>query len=493
MKAQSTHIFKQQTHWVSKDVAVAGMKGGVLRLSTLFAACTLAACATVGPNYQPPAATLPITYQQSAGFESTQADAAFWHRFNDPQLDTLVAQAKKANPDIRLALARLNEVKANLQGAQAAGLPTINLAATVSEQLRSTVQQPNASRDARQGSYASLGASLSWELDLFGRVQRGVEAAQGDLRASEADLRAAHVAVAAEVASNYLQLRGLQARLMALNRNLVSQNETAQLVNARLRAGAGTELDVVRQQTLVATTQASVGPVVAAIDRVLLRLATLTGNQPAKSTVNSELARNQAVPQSPSTVQIGQPADLLRRRPDLARAEATLAAATARVGVATGDLYPSISIGASAGLEAASIGKLGRDGAFNYSIGPSITWGALDMGRTKARIAASEARADQALIGFDKTLLVALEEVEGALSAYRQSLVTLAAQETAYTAATRTAELAQKRFAAGAGDSLSLLDAQRQALDAEAAVASAKADVGLTLVVVYRALGGGWE
>ncbi len=493
MSFQSTHIYKQKVPLALVNTAQAAIQNIAFKISTLSLACALAACSTVGPNYQAPSPTLPATYLQTAGFESAQVDAAFWQRFNDPQLNALVEQAKKANPDIRLALARLNEVRANLQGAQAAGLPTLNLSGTVTEQLRSTVQQPGASRDARQGSYASVGANLAWELDLFGRVQRGVEAAQGDLRATEADLRAAHVAVAGEVASNYLQLRGLQARLAALNRNLASQTETARLVDARLRAGAGTELDVARQQTLLATTQAAVGPVAAAIDRALLRLATLTGTQPATSALNSELARGQAVPQSPTVVQIGQPADLLRRRPDLARAEAALAAATARVGVTTADLYPNISIGARAGLEAPGIGELGRGGAFNFSFGPSITWGALDMGRTQARIAASEARADQALIGFDKTLLVALEETEGALSAYRQSLLTLTAQETANTAAARTADLAQKRFAAGAGDSLSLLDAQRQALDAGAAVASARADVGVALVAVYRALGGGWE
>ncbi len=466
---------------------------GKQKLCLLFLASTLAACTTVGPNYQPPSTQLPASYQQAAGFEASQVDATFWRRFNDPQLNALVEQAKKANPDIRLALARLNEVRANLQGAQAANLPTLNLSASVAEQLRSTVQQPGASRDAREGSNASLNANFAWELDLFGRVQRGVEAAQGDLRATEADLRAAHVAVAAEVASSYLQLRGLQAQLIALNRNLVSQNETARLVDARLRAGAGTELDVARQQNLVATTQARVGPVLASIDRAVLRLATLTGTQSTQGAMYSELTREQTIPQSPAVVQIGQPADLLRRRPDLARAEATLAASIARVGVATADLYPSISIGARAGLEAASVRGLGKSGAFNYSIGPSITWGALEFGRTKARIAASEARADQALIGFDKTLLVALEETEGALSTYRQSLLTLVAQETAFATATRVADLAQKRFAAGAGDSLSLLDAQRQAVDAEAAVASAKADVGSTLISIYRALGGGWE
>jgi outer membrane protein, multidrug efflux system len=482
-------VYKRKQPKSLLNTAQAAIQNIAFKLSTLALAATLAACTTVGPNYQPPTPTLPATYLQTAGFESAQVDAAFWQRFNDPQLNALVEQAKKANPDIRLALARLNEVRANLQGAQAAGLPTLNLSATVTEQLRSTVQQPGASRDARQGSYASLGASLAWELDLFGRVQRGVQAAQGDLRATEADLRAAHVAVAAEVASNYLQLRGLQARQVALNRNLDSQRETARLIDAKLRAGAGTELDQARQQTLIATTQASLGPVVAAIDRALLRLATLTGVQPAAS----DLMREPVVPTPPAVVGIGQPADLLRRRPDLARAEASLAAATARVGVTTGELYPSISIGARAGVEGAGIGELGRGGAFNFSFGPSITWAALDLGRTRARIAASEARADQALISFDKALLVALEETEGALSSYRQSLQTLAAREAAHTAAQRAADLAQKRFAAGAGDTLSLLDAQRQALDAQATLAGAQADVGIALVAVFRALGGGWQ
>ncbi len=488
-----TRFFKQKAPSAQRFIAQTAIQNIALKLSILALAGGLTACTTVGPNYQPPAPALPAAYLQTAGFESAQVDAAFWRRFNDPQLNALVLQAKQANPDIRLALARLNEVRANLQGAQAAGLPTVNLSATVTEQLRSTVQQPGADRSARQGPYASVGANLAWEIDLFGRVQRGVEAAQGDLRATEADVRAAHVAVAAEVASNYLQLRGLQARLNALNRSLASQQETARLIDARLRAGAGTELDVARQQTLLATTQAAIGPTAAAIDRTLLRLATLTGIQPAAGAASSELARGQPVPTPPAVVAIGQPADLLRRRPDLARAEASLAAATARVGVTTGELYPSISIGARAGLEAAGVGELGKGGAFNFSLGPSITWGALDLGRTRARIVAAEARADQALIGFDKTLLVALEETEGALSTYRQSLLTAAARETANTAAQRAADLAQKRFAAGASDSLSLLDAQRQALDAGAAVASANADVGVALVAVYRALGGGWE
>ena len=469
-----------------------------IRAGTLAALLVLAGCA-VGPDYTAPAATLDAAFV-NAGASGTNAQtpasdiATFWRGFNDPALSQLVERALAASGDVRIAQARLQEARATLQGAQAERLPNVGVNADVVHSLAPEVQIPGTSRSLRTSTVYDAGFTANWELDFFGRNRRASESAAAQVDASEAGVHAAHTAVAAEVARNYLELRGLQQRHEVARQSLVNQRDALRLTEARLDAGRGTRLDVARARSLYDSTEATLPALQAAIDRTAYRLATLSA-QPLRA-VAAQLATPQLLPSLPVTdlaaLPIGTPEQLLRRRPDLVLAERQLAASTAAIGVATADLFPRISLTGFLGFASGRFADLGRSDSQQYLLGAGLTWPLLDFGRVRSRIGASEARAQQSLAVYEQTVLTALEETEGALTQFTRT----AQQTERLASAARNGEdatrLARVRFDAGAVDFLIVLDAEREVLAARDALVQSQVGQATALVGVYRALGGGW-
>jgi multidrug efflux system outer membrane protein len=329
-----------------------------------------------------------------------------------------------------------------------------------------------------------------WELDLFGRVRRNVEAARADLGASAATLRDARVSVIAEVARDYFILRGLQDQLALTMRNADNQLSTAKLTRTRLEAGRGNELDTARAEAQWQTTLASIPTLHASIATTIYRLSVLTGRQP--TALGERLSPQAPMPSLPALNAIGTPEQLLRRRPDVRVAERRLAAATARVGVAMGDLFPKVTIIGDWGYQAPTFGDFGKRNAEFFSVGPSITWAAFDLGRVRARISSAKAETNAALAGYEGAVLNALEDTEGTLITYGRSQSRRESLQLAAAASDKAADLARKRFEGGLIDFLEVLDAERTALSAELLLSQSRTDTATSLVAVYKALGAGW-
>lgn len=474
-------------------------KRSKLFIASAALAAALAGCA-VGPDYQRPAGALDASFI-SAGANAVNAAqpaadiATFWRGFNDARLDALIDRALAANGDMRIAQARLQEARASLGEANAAGLPTFSVDAGVARSQRAQAQQPLAtSRDARTSTAYDASFLASWELDFFGRARRGQEAASALLDASAAGLQAVQTSIAAEVARNYLTLRGQQQRQAVVEASLVNQRESLRIVSARFDAGRANQLDLARARTLVASTEATLPALQNAVERSVFRLATLTA-QPPRSLL-ADLSGRASLPTLPVTdlaaLPIGTPVQWLQRRPDIAQAERQLAADTAIIGVATADLYPRVSLSGLLGFNSATLGNLFKSGSELYSVGAGVSWIPFDFGAIRARIAASEARALGSLANYEQTVATAIEETEGALSSYTRSTQRADRLAAAATSAEEAAKLARIRFDGGVTDFLAVLDAEREVLSNRDQLVQSQLDTATSLVSVYRAIGGGW-
>jgi len=420
------------------------------------------------------------------------AAVTWWRGFNDPLLDGLVDQAVTNNPDLRIATAHVLEARALRMGAVADFFPVANANAGWNGSLSSqdSVAFP-LSRKQRELNLYNVGFDSTWELDLFGHVRRGVQAATADVAATLATRQDVLVTLISEVARNYFELRGAQNQLAVAQGNVDNQRETLDIALAKFKAGRSTELDTARARAQLDATLALIPPVEADIKHAIYRLSVLTGQQP--SVLEPELAPSAPIPALPPLVNIGNPADLLRRRPDIRSAESSLAAATARIGVETANLFPRVTFIGNIGLQATQIERLFSGGAETYSFGPSITWAALDYGHIKARIKAANARADAQLAEYEKTVLNALEETENALVDFGREQVRRDYLRTSDLSATQATALARQRYEGGIDDFLPVLDAQRAQLLIQAQLATSETRTATSLVAIYKALGGGWE
>jgi outer membrane protein, multidrug efflux system len=465
-------------------------------------AAVLAGCA-VGPEYKRPdtkvasqftGAQSPGGAQVPAGavagpYSSEDAQAQFWVQFNDATLDGLIDQALAANHDLRIALGRLVEARAVRHQAQFDLAPTVTASGGYTKERLSEAESLfNQPINAR---FYEAGFDAFWELDLFGRVRRNVQAQSAQVQGAEASLRDAQVSVTAEVARTYFELRGAQARLAVARRNADNERETLQLTQARLEAGRSTELDTSRAQSQLSATLATIGPLEADIARSIHRLAVLTGREP--TALNTLLAPERELPELPQITAVGDPAGLLRRRPDIRVAERQLASSTALVGVAMGDLFPKVTFTGSFSYSASALGDFGQSASRGYVVGPSISWPAFDLGRVRAQVAASRARADVALASYEQTVLRALEETEDALVTHARTRDSLRDATDAAAASRTAARIARTRYEGGLVDFLDVLDAERTQLAAEDQLAQSRTDTATSLIAVYKALGGGWE
>ncbi len=465
-------------------------------LTPLLSAALLAGCA-VGPDYEQPAMALPVQY---GGATTTTSDvtphivadepiAAFWTLFGDDLLTRLVAQALATNHELRIAAANLDAARAIRGGAMADLFPVVNLGASRDRQRLSADE--TLSGAVERSTLHRAGIDMSWELDLFGRVRRNLEASQGREQALAGELRAARVSVIAEVASNYMALRGMQEQYAVAQRNAGNQRETLRIVEARQQAGRGTEFDTVRARALLSATQAQLPALRAAVEQHIHRLSVLVGQPP---TLLGELLRPvDTLPELPRLVKIGEPAQLLRRRPDIVAAERRLAAATADIGVAQADWFPRVSFTGELGFAARSGGRLGDGDTTTYRYGPGISWSILDFGHLRARVAESEAMARGSLASYEQVVLRALEETESALVQYGAERERLDHLQVSVAANARAAELAHLRFDSGSADFLEVLDVERAQLESDALLSRSRTAAATGLIAVYKALGGGWE
>jgi multidrug efflux system outer membrane protein len=458
----------------------------------MAAALLLAAC-SVGPDYRRPEIA---TSDNFVGVDATQFSTAdvereFWKGFNDQQLNELIERSLAANHDIRIATARLREARA-LRGETRLDLaPTVQGSVGYTKVRASDRQLGPLQSVDREQDYYDSGFDAFWELDFFGRVRRGIEASTAQLQSAEANVYATQVSVTAEVARNYFELRGAQQQLTVARRNAENQGETVRITTARLDAGRGTQLDSSRAQAQLSATLATIPDLEAAVTRSMLRLGVLTGQAP--ETLLPQLSAVQPLPTLPVAHDIGTPELLLRRRPDIRVAERNLAAATAQIGVAVGDLFPRVTFLGRWGFDAISSNDLGNTNAESYSFGPSISWAAFDLGRVRQRIKQREAATDGALAKYEQTVLQALEETDASLTAYSKAIVKQQHLQASATASLEAARLARARYESGVADFLQVLDAERTALAAEDQLARSETQTATALLATYKALGGGFR
>lgn len=460
----------------------------------VFSSVLLGACATVGPDYQAqdPATTLSNTefheLRTAAGLsgENVESLANWWESLNDATLNTLISSAVNGNLDLRIAQSRLVQARAARGISASARQPSV--AGSASAQRIGSSE--NSSTGSESGVF-STGFDASWELDLFGGIRRSVEAADADVQVSEESLRDTLVSVLAEVALNYVELRSAEARLLIAEENLASQNVTFDLISSQQKAGLVEELDMQRARSNVESTRAQLPSLATSVEQARNRISTLLG-KPAGS-LDSMLANSQAVPTPPVQVAIGIPADMLRRRPDVRAAERQLAAETARIGVATAELYPKLSLTGSIGLESLSASQLFESASSTFGLGSIVNWRLFEGGKIRQQIAVQTAVQQQAAIAWESAILAATEEVENALTAYANEQLRHYSLQQAAQAAARAAELARSRYDAGLSTFLDVLDADRSRLTAEDSLALSNALITTNLIRLYKALGGGWE
>lgn len=468
----------------------------VMRLTTSVLLTALLAACSAGPDHVRPQFSAPERFgaveapPPGAAAATPAFDDAFLQGLGDPQLANLVHDALRANHDLRVALSRYDRADALLRGARFDALPTVTAQGEAADVRSSASQAPGVPRDGRDGEQWSAGISAGWELDLFGRVRRGIEAGRADAAASAADLRAMQVVIAGEVARTYVDLRGTQERLRVARANRDNQQATHDLVLARLDAGVGTEFDTARVRAQLEATAARI-PALEAQETVAMHRLAVLGGRPPRALVD-ELSAQKPLPALPPRIDAGAPGDLLRARPDIAAAEARLHAATARIGVATADLFPRFTLGGLIGSQAIAGNALFERDSETRIVALGIDWSFLDVGRVRARIAAADADAEGELARYRQTVLLALEDTENALVRHARTRVEDAHLERAAIDGETAARLARVRFEAGASGLLEVLDAERTQLQAQDAFAEARTRSVASAVALYRALAGGW-
>ncbi|MEO7432051.1 MAG: TolC family protein [Dokdonella sp.] len=469
-----------------------------LKLPALVALSAAIAACTVGPDYVRPVSPTPTKFARSetsvngvaADALPIRSDAEFWRGFDDPQLTRLVDESLRANHDLRIALATYDRANALLRGAKFDQWPVITASADASDGRASADQLPGVGREARDAKTYSAGINATWELDFFGRIRRGVEAQSADTQASAADLAAAQVAIVGDVARTYVELRGLQERLRVAQGNADNQRETLNLVDARFDAGRDTDFDTSRARAQLETTLARIPALEAQVGFAMHRLGVLVGQTP--DALIAELTPQKSLPALPARLDPGTPGELLRNRPDVAAAELRLHASTARIGVATADLFPRFTLGGLLGTQAISAGNLFERDSETRLVALGVDWSFLDIGHVRARIAASDADAGAQLARYEQTVLLALEDTENALVRYSKARSEDEHLERAATDSAVAARLARVRYEAGAAGLFEVLDAERNQLEAQDAFADARTRAVTGAVGLYKAMAGGW-
>lgn len=452
-----------------------------MRVVAPLCAVLLGAC-TVGPNYRAPAPgalSVPNAYYGRAAQAAPADLATWWQRFDDPLLARLVDEATRDNLDLAAAAARLTQARESLVQARAGLVPTVGASASGGRTMGS----------GNDRSSFSVGADAAWEIDLFGRIRRGIEAAAADAQGAYYDREALRVAIAAEVATNYIGARLAQERLAIARDTLGIADDNLQIATWRREAGLVSSLDVEQARAARAQTAASIPNIENSFTSASYRLAVLGGRAPGALT--AELGEAKPIPRGPADVAVGIPADTLRQRPDVRAAERNLAAATARIGVAEAQLYPGLRLTGNIGTSAFSLG--GLFSAITGSIFAGLDQTLFDGGRLRSQLRSQQAATEGALATYHQSVLTSLEDVENALIALNAARARQAQFAIALEAASNTALLARTQYRSGLTDFQQLLEAERSLLSARDGMANSRGDEALALVQLYRALGGGWN
>ncbi len=469
-----------------------------------FSLVGLGACTTVGPDYTPPEPRMPDGWTSPlasglAAEASPAALAAWWTTLQDPTLTGLIKRAIENNKDLSQARARIRESRALAIIAGAADEPQLDAAARASRDLRS-VNTNQGNFGGRESTLFQAGFDATWEIDVFGGTRRSVEAALADTDAAVENLHGVRVSLAAEVAQAYTRLRGFERRIAIANKNIRTQQNTVELADARFKAGLRSDLDVAQAQSQLALTTSLVPTHEIGLRQALHRLSVLVAEPP--STLVGELLKSgspgagigAAIPvPAGQAIPIGLPSDLLRQRPDVRRAEREIAAASARIGVATANLFPRFSLTGGLGLQSQHLDDFPEGRSAYWSIAPGVRWPILSGGRIRANIDASNARQEAAVAGYERAVLEAVEDTENALVAFDREQARAAALRQAVSASQRAFDLSDELYRRGLTDFLSVLDAQRSLFSAEEQLVVSEETVTQNLIALYKALGGGWQ
>lgn len=458
-------------------------------MPTIAFTVMLSACAAVGPDYTPPSMSVPDTWTKRPEIQETNAAAdlsRWWTNLHDERLTSLISRAIQGNLNVREAVARVREARARRGISESRLFPQVNASANLQHSRNSS----NAGLGGERDLYMA-GLDAGWELDIFGGIRRGVEAAQANLEASHENLRSVYVTLAAEVALSYLDLRTQQNRLLIAQQNLAVQQETLNLVKSRFEAGLVTQLDVDQATYNLKNTEAQIYALQNGITQAQHSIAVLLGLPPAS--LRMELQEHGPIPVAPLEIAVGVPADVLRNRPDVRQAERQLAAQTAQIGVATADLYPKFTLSGSIGLEAFDAGKFLQYNSRTFGIGPGIKWNIFDAGSIRRNIEVQTALQEQALVRYEAAVLNALKEVEDAISAFAEEQGRLKSLREGVEAAKNAVNVATAQYKSGIVDFQAVLETQRSLLTLQDQMIGSEAAVTADLVRLYKALGGGWQ
>lgn len=466
------------------------MKNTIIVLTALL----LASCGIQKKNYDTGSIySVQGDYLRAELADSTYMDTeiaiTWWSKFQDPVLDSLIGKARKRNLDIGRAVANFQASRALLEGTKLDRYPQLTLGGEyLRTRMGETVFAPgsNPTYSTYTGNFDAF-----WELDLFGRVSHRIKGAYAHSREALADMRGVYVRIFAEVANNYLELRGNQYLLDIARRNLKGQEETYLLIVKRAQAGTSNSLDESRALAQLESTRAGIPPIEARIQALTNALSVLVGEVPGS--LDSEVVQKKPLPDLPRSVALGDMEGLIRRRPDVQRAEAVLQQRVARYNISVANLYPKIQFGGSIGFSAMDFSNFGSSESFTWGIFPSISWAAFDLGRVRKQIKRDDALALAALNAYEKVVLESLEEIKTSLSNYSQQLKRRQILGISSRASARAAVMARQRYSAGLDNFIDYLSADHTLLEAENALAVSEISTASSLVAIYKALGGGWE
>jgi NodT family efflux transporter outer membrane factor (OMF) lipoprotein len=457
----------------------------------------LSGCA-VGPNFKRPVTTVSPqwTVEPATGTSTGEPAEQWWRSFNDPEFDKLVQQAVKANLDLQLAAARVDEARAARGIAKSGLFPTVDASVSASrnrQRVVAPVAGPGSSAKILPIEFSNFqgGFDAAWEVDVFGRVRRGLQAATADLATASEARREVLVTLLGELGRSYAELRGFQLRLDIAQKNIAIQQDTVELTKARTKAGLSSELDVARALAQLETTKSAVPTLQSGIETSIHRLSVLLGQEPGA--LRAELLPGAPVPVTPPDVPVGLPSQLIERRPDIRQAESQIAAATARVGEAKAEFFPRFLLLGTAGRQASQLHDITLGMGNFFGAGPVVTLPIFTGGRIRSQVRVQDARLQQSVIAYRSTVLSALEETENALVSYAQEQARHDRLESAVRSNEEAVELSSELYKAGLTDFLSVLDAQRELYATEDLLAQSRTAETVNLIALYKALGGGWQ
>jgi multidrug efflux system outer membrane protein len=456
-------------------------KSEIRNLAIIVCLLFITGC-TVGPDYKPQDVNAPAQWVGTKNAESAdKVLLQWWTEFSDPNLTSLIERAMKSNLDLRQAEQRIRQARATLGVVDAAFWPAATASAS---QTRSRSPQ-----DHRKNTLTT-GLDAAWELDIFGGTRRNIESAEADVEAAIYDRQDVMVTLTSEVAVNYVQLRGFQQEIIIAQNNLKTQQRSAEIVRKRFEGGFVSALDVANAEAQVATTLSQIPTIETSAQQAIYNISVLLGQQPAM--LLDELSPESSIPVTPPEVPTGLPSEMLRRRPDIRRAEAQIHSATAQIGVATADLFPKFNLAGSISVSAIGSQSLKWDNR-TWSFGPSASWDIFNAGRVSANIEVQKAMQQQTVLSYQQTVLTALQDVENALIAYAKEKQRNKALIDSVTANRKAVELSTKLYTEGQIEFLNLLDAQRSLYNSEDALVQSNRNLSINLIAIYKALGGGWS